>query len=114
MGAMLRLNTSLRLLDIDHNRLTPPAIAALCRTALEFGLVHNLVSFEPCRVSTLCLRNETAVVMAQRIGRQVALAATLDLSNVDDDSEEFAATNIFGRHDLCAIVGCGLDMGLYG
>ena len=32
-------------------------------------------------------------------GRQVALAATLDLSNVDDDSEEFAATNIFGRHD---------------
>ena len=48
-------------------------------------------------------------------GRQVALAATLDLSNVDDDSEEFAATNIFGRHDPTHWWVChSLDMGLYG
>ncbi len=46
MGAMLRLNTSLRALDVSHNRLTPLAIAALCRTALEFGLVQNLVRIQ--------------------------------------------------------------------
>ncbi len=40
LAAMLRLNTSLRALELSDNRFTRSAFAALCRTASEYGNVR--------------------------------------------------------------------------